>query len=597
MKRAQTLSIALAAAILSLLSGCAVSRQHGTLQTVIFTPPYGELTPDSCNVVQLDGKFQIPPRYFSQRSRLVILPQLMAGDTIADRLQPVVLDAPIYSKKKERLEKLEGYSDPYEGCIVNVKRTSRSLEYPYKTSVCIPDWASDAHITGVVTSDGCGKCSSIDTISIASINDPITLIDVKKSLDITWMEPEFVIRPKYMDGKGVANLQFIINKSDINLELGNNRREMEDMVKTLSPILEDTLATLVSIDINGMASADGPLSINIPLSRNRAEAAKKWLVNRMDIAPEIQDMIIVGSRPEGWQPVLEAMNADGHPCAAAVGIILEEYADSNDDVQEQHIRSLPCWKDIRNRYLSKDRKVEYAYSYTIKSFTSDDELIYMYGKRPDAFNEEELLRVAALAGTDEEMESVYNTIIEYFPQSQIAANNLAVLYIRKGDEEQARYILSCLTSHSDETLNTLAASYVYSNDYERAVELLQEIDMPTARYNLGLMKARLRKLDEAYMLLRQFGDVNSAISALSVNRNKEAEQILEALEDDSPVAEYARALAAARLNKITDFHKHIVAACADAALRSRAAVEPDFQKYHYEEAFQALINDIKENSL
>lgn len=561
------------------------------------SPPQQTLTPDSCNVVQLDVRFQIPPRYFSQRSRLVILPQLIAGDTIADLLQPIVLDAPIYSKKKQRLEKLEDYSDPYAGCIIDVRRTSRSLEYHYRTPVCIPDWASDAHITGIVTSDGCGRCSSIDTISIASICDPITLIDVKKSLDITWMEPEFVIRPKYMEGKGIANLEFVINSKDINLELGNNRRELEGMVQTLSPILEDTLATLVSIDINGVASADGPLSINIPLSRSRAEAAKKWLVNRMDITPEIQDRITIGSRPEGWLPVLEAMNADRHPCTTAVGVILEEYADCNDDVQEQHIRRLPCWKEIRSRYLLKDRKVEYLYSYTIKSFTSDEELIYMYGKRPDAFNEEELIRVAALAGTDEEKEAVYSTIIEYFPQSQIAANNLAVLHIRKGDEEQARYILSCLASHSDETLNTLAASYVYSNDYERAVELLQEIDMPTARYNLGLMKARMRKLEEAYMLLREFGDVNSAISALSVNRNKEAEQILEALEDNSPTAEYARALAAARLNKSTDFHKHIASACTDTALRLRAAVEPDFQQYHYDEAFQALINDTKENSL
>ena len=132
---------------------------------------------------------------------------------------------------------------------------------------------------------------------------------------------------------------------------------------------------------------------------------------------------------------------DGHPDAGKLKAILDRYADQNDDVAERYIRRLACWKDIRERYLQKDRKVEYVYTYTLRSFTTDAELKDMYRKRPDAFNEEELLRVATLAATDEERKLVYRMIVKRFPESAIAVNNLAVLYLREGKEEEAVEVL------------------------------------------------------------------------------------------------------------------------------------------------------------
>ena len=223
--------------------------------------------------------------------------------------------------------------------------------------------------------------------------------------------------------------------------MGNNRRELDNMVAKLSPVLGDSLATLTSLKIFGMASADGPLSFNTPLSRNRANSAKDWLVGQLGISADVQRLIKVGSRPEGWQPVYEAMAADAHPDAGKVKAILDRYADQNDDVAERYIRRLACWKDIRERYLQKDRKVEYVYTYTIRSFTTDAELLDMYSKRPDAFNEDELLRVASLATDDKKRMVVYLILLKRFPQSASVVNNLAVLYLRAGKEDEAIEVL------------------------------------------------------------------------------------------------------------------------------------------------------------
>ncbi len=589
----------MSALTLGLLTGCASARKAKEAVTV--SPSPALLTPDSDGRTQMDVTFSVPAGYLSERSRLVILPRLMVGDSVKQEYSPVVIDAPIYIKKKERREVLVAYSDPYAGHAVVVNRTSEGIDLPYSQTILLPEGADNARVVGVVSTDGCGECSAIDTIEIAAVRDLASLIDVKNSLSLVWMDKEFEVRPKTMEGSGVANLQFAINRQDIDLSLGNNRSELENMVSTLSPVLNDTLATLTSLEICGMASADGSLAYNTALARRRAEAASQWLAKRLNIRPSQRRVISVGSRSEGWQPVLDAMTADGNPDSAAVKEILEKYADFNDDVQERYIRRLPCWNEICAKYLQNDRKVEYVYSYAVKSFTSDAELLDMYGKRPDAFNEEELLRVAALTASDGQKKAVYATTLRYFPQSRVAANNLAVLCLREGDDEMAREALGApnataaksreaFNDHSDETLNTLAASYVYAGDYDRAAALLQKNGLPQARYNLGLVMIEQRRLQQAYELLRPFGDVNSAIAALNVGRTDEAKEMLDAIRDESPVTEYVRALTAARLGERTALCEHLGRACADESLRVRAAGEADFYPYRNEEAFRALIH-------
>ena len=97
------------------------------------------------------------------------------------------------------------------------------------------------------------------------------------------------------------------------------------MTQTLRPLFADTLAQLRDFLINGMASADGGYAFNTRLARNRAASAREWVIETLNIRPEIQKLIKVGSKPEGWWPVYEAMVADGNPDSLAVKQILREF--------------------------------------------------------------------------------------------------------------------------------------------------------------------------------------------------------------------------------------------------------------------------------
>lgn len=282
-----------------LLMGCAA--QKATDSGITVTPSPCILSPDSNNRVTADATLCIPNSRFSKRSRLIITPQLLINDTVADTYRPYVLDRPIYEKKNERRRKLEGYTDPYAAEARSCRKIKDTLLLPYRKEIELPAEADNGRIIAVVSSDGCCECSSIDTVEVADITNPVTLIPVKKSLKLSWIEPEFVIRPKVVKGEGVARLQFAINLHDIDLNLGDNSTELSRMQNTLAPILKDTLATLTSLEIYGMASADGSLAFNTALARRRAESAGKWITEQLQPDAATRRIIKTGSRPEGWR--------------------------------------------------------------------------------------------------------------------------------------------------------------------------------------------------------------------------------------------------------------------------------------------------------
>ena len=396
------------------------------------------LDPSSRGTVKM--KFQVPVDYLSKRGRLLIMPRLVTADgEVADVYEPVAVDAPVYTKKMYRKRVLEGYVDSLSEKALRTDRWSKQVEIPYEASFIVPEGMENAHIDALVSIEGCLSCGNVDTLFVAKLRQP----EPVDTFSLRWIRPMTAMRPKVMEGKGVAALQFVINRSDIDSSLGNNQAELEKMEKTLRPILEDLLADIHTIQIVGMASADGPFAFNTNLAYQRAVAAKQWLIDRMNIAPEVKEHILADVRPEGWEPVLEAMREAGDPNAVDVEAILKRFpADgNNDDVQEREIRRLSCWDRICKNYLQRDRKVEYRYNYTLKSFVSNEELLQMYAIRPDAFSEEEFFRVAELMPSLAEKIEVYRKLLTYYPDSEIGKNNLAVLEherlfagSRKGDE-------------------------------------------------------------------------------------------------------------------------------------------------------------------
>lgn len=531
-------------ACLSFLGSCA-SGKHSA-RCIEVTPSPCVLAPDTGGNVRMDVVFKVPSHYVSRRSRLIIVPQLLLDGKVSEELTPLVVDAPIYARKVWRRKVAQNYQDPYEAYKRKTEGVSDGFELPYQASVRVPFSVHTGCVRAIVTEDGCGDCTGLDTVEVASVCNLASLI--QDTLELVRMEPA------YHEGKGEALLQFVINRHEIRPDMGDNRNQLKRLAEGLRLVLADTLTQVSDLRIYGMASADGPRAFNTALARKRAESFRKWLQEELNISPELRCRMAVGSRPEGWLPVFQAMVADGHPDFSSVGQILKRYTGSDDDVQEWYIRRLSCWKDIRNRYLQKDRKVECAYAYT---------------------------SYASIQATD-------GTWMP-FPKEQMTANNQALLCLFAGKDEQATGLLEGFRHYAPAAMNTLAVSYFRRGDVKRAEEFLRQVKLPEALRNLGVLMALQGKWHEAYRLLEGSGCLNEAVVALSLSYNEEAKSIMDNLVDRTPLAEYVRALVAARLGDDAAVWLHLKNACQEDALRFRAAGEPDFQKYRNEKIFRETI--------
>ena len=573
-----------------LAAGCAASRHAAENGLKVNPSPYAVM-PDAVGNVDIDMQFEVPSRYLGRRERIVLLPKIVKDTTVMAEMSPIAIDAPIYVKKMERLEVLEDWQDTSIAYRRALDKLSDTLLIPYKNTVCLRDMADGTRIRLFVTSDGCGSCRALDTLDLGGITDPSVLLT--DTMKVRALEPVFVIRPKFREGKGEARLQFRINRSEIDFSIGRNSAEMANMLAALQPVVSDSLATLTGVSISGMASADGSLPFNTRLAEARATSARNWLISHLDGLTRPQRRVFkVGSRPEGWYPVLAAMKAADDKDSVLVKEILEKYADSNDDVQERYIRRLPCWNNIKNNYLQKDRKVEYVYTYSIKSFTTDEEMLQMYSTRPDAFNEEELLRVSTLKHDPQEKMEVYRTILRYYPGSQVAANNIALMLREEGRTEEAAQVLTGISRYRQETKNTFAVVRAALGETEAAMVMLGECDtLPEARYNLGMLKASVRDFAAADSLVRPFGDLNAAILAVCVEDYEGADAVLDSLEDWSARAEYVRAMVAASLGDEEAFFTHLDAAVTEEWLKKRAATDAYFDIYRDDERFNMIMGE------
>ena len=304
-------------ALLTVMSSC--SKQNIVSdKKITCTPDSFMLLPDSGNQAALNLQVHIPKHYFSKRSRLFVIPVLTDSDSIVAKYKPIVLDAPIYRKKMERKWVLDSIADPYDSIAQRVTNTKVDLSVLYNDTITLPANFHKGSLVAVASTDGCGECRAISHTKIADVFRP----EIKKQLHLNWMKHTFEIKPKIRKGKGVARLEFAINKYDINLKMSNNQAELDHMLSDIAPVLSDSLATLTSLGIYGLASADGPLKFNTPLSRNRANSALKWLLAHIENGDKVKKIARIGSRPEGWQPVLDAMVAAGDADSTMVKNIL-----------------------------------------------------------------------------------------------------------------------------------------------------------------------------------------------------------------------------------------------------------------------------------
>ena len=94
---------------------------------------------------------------------------------------------------------------------------------------------------------------------------------------------------RHADGSMTSNIDFKVGRSNIDLDMGNNRRELGRIRSTLAALLENETFLLDSIIVTSSASPEGRESLNWRLSRARSESISRYLDEQIHVLQDSLD--------------------------------------------------------------------------------------------------------------------------------------------------------------------------------------------------------------------------------------------------------------------------------------------------------------------
>ena len=319
---------------------------------------------------------------------------------------------------------------------------------------------------------------------------------------------------RHADANTTSRIDFQVGKSNIDLNLGDNRRELGRIRRTLTALLENEEFLLDSIIVTASASPEGSESLNWRLSRSRSESISRYLDEQIKVLWDSLDrrdglrFDAAGHRIKAVPPRIPFISRYKGENWDRLDVLVDEddYLTEGDKSRYELLGRVPGLDDreallgrerfyqyLRDRLYPRLRTVAFDFHLHRKDMVKDTihttvlDSTYMRGVRA-LTNMDYDGALALLRPYDD-----YNTAIAYMGldrnQSAMAILSrlkptasvnylLAILYARQGDEQEAvrRYLTACRQEPSyvhrgnlDPEISRLIKAYRLNGDAGEAV--------------------------------------------------------------------------------------------------------------------------------
>ena len=286
---------------------------------------------------------------------------------------------------------------------------------------------------------------------------------------------------RHADANTTSRIDFQVGKSNIDLNLGDNRRELGRIRRTLTALLENEEFLLDSIIVTASASPEGSESLNWRLSRSRSESISRYLDEQIKVLWDSLDrrnglrFNAAGHRIKAVPPRIPFISRYKGENWDRLDLLVDEddYLTEGDKSRYELLGRVPGLDDreallgrerfyqyLRDRLYPRLRTVAFDFHLHRKDMVKDTihttvlDSTYMRGVRA-LTNMDYDGALALLRPYDD-----YNTAIAYMGldrnQSAMAILSrlkptasvnylMAILYARQGDEQEAvrRYLTAC----------------------------------------------------------------------------------------------------------------------------------------------------------
>ena len=525
-------------------------------------------------------KVKIPQEMFKPSSRVIVQPVLVNITQGTQKLfRPAVVTGKKYAIMLERLMEFDLSQDPLQPYYEKNKRIDGNEVVAYVDSLYLENPDDECRCDIFMYLVDYRKTTYQDTAVIAkgTIN-PMRFFDfnigAKKITDEKYMP-----RPKKQlrGDKGQVNLTFLINSAKIDDSDPTNTAELDKMREKLTHVDNDPSAEFMAFSITAISSPEGPYKSNLKLAWKRAATAKETILNFLNpgTVMAMRDSICMDARVDTWDSVAELMEKDS---VSAEGIRKAVALHPNNlGSQYWQIMRLPNYHSVIVRdYLKQLRRVEYSFSYLVMRLLNDEEIRQMYEKNYKDLVQYEFWRMYLNAKTTGEREKICRQALEVYPKFMLLANELAVIPIHRKEPDTSLLEPFITEKAPQELLCNQIIALLDEKDYVRADSIASMLDDgPIATDVKALCGAFNGNFQMAYDHFASRGGTNEVVLLLALKRNEEAFDKTDELPDEA-LTYYLRAVAANRLDKITDAFANLKKAfAADPKLKDIARIDGD----------------------
>lgn len=367
-----------------------------------------------------------------------------------------------------------------------LKAADLASEFTYTASVPFTAALNGARPAMRTVTYGCANCPK-DTVW-TDLGEP-------------WLMPEIDIRPfiryevpaatpvKETALQGKAYVEFPVNSIRLLPDFRSNSGELAKIVAVIDSVKSDPDMTVTSVAIKGYASPEGSLANNERLAKGRTEALKAYV---MDLYSFPSDFVKTTWEAEDWAGLRQAVEADSTlPDRDALLRIIDETS-LGPDAREARMRAdFPeTYRTLLANVYPSLRHSDYRVAYTIRAFTSPDEILRIMAENPAKLSPDEFYLAAKSLGEDSpEFRALWQTACNVYPDNETAQINAAMASLAAADTDAAR-------THLDKAGSSQAANFA------RALLAIENEEWLTAAHMLQLAPdvdgaaSLLEKVDE-----------------------------------------------------------------------------------------------------
>lgn len=357
------------------------------------------------------------------------------------------------------------------------------LAAPYST------WMADAAVKVDERARGCAGCDlGEDNYDVAQrlFGDPYT-----PQYQLAYIEPKVEMN-KVRNERFAAHFAFTVSNSTLMRSYRNNKVELDRVDSITNSILMNKDLKVSDISIDGYASPEGNEKTNLDLSKNRAQALVKYLVDKYKLPV---NMFHVQGHGEDWNGLLQLVKNSEMEWKNDALTIINNY---NGKMRKEKLvavhEGLP-YRFLLLNFYPLLRRTEYTLKYSVKDFNLEEAKAYM-GTKPHLLSLNEMYMVAnSYPAGSKERNEVFRTAASIYPNDPVSMANLAAMKISEGSVDNSIENLLKGASTHPQAINSLAVLYAKKGNWEKAKELFKQVaDMPEAQNNMKEMQKVLESI-------------------------------------------------------------------------------------------------------